>query len=200
MPMSNEVKNEASVYGMDDSPRGKLLSAAARLFRDQGFDRTTVRDIAREVGLQSGSIFHHFATKEDILHAVMAEVITFNTARLREALKEITCPTEKLKALVRSELQFIVGDTREAMTVLVYEWRCLSADKQRVTLALRDDYEQIWLVVLEELAQAGLLSTRPFIARRLITGMTSWTNSWFDQAGDLTLDELTNIIVQHTCC
>src|SRR5699024_6491414 len=72
-PISNE-KTEASVYGMDDSPRGKLLSAAARLFRDQGFDRTTVRDIAREVGLQSGSNFHHFATKEDILQRVMEGV------------------------------------------------------------------------------------------------------------------------------
>jgi len=188
------------VYGMDDSPRGKLLSAAARLFRDQGFDRTTVRDIAREVGLQSGSIFHHFATKEDILHAVMEEVIAFNTARLREALVGLTCPTEKLRALVRSELQFIVGDTREAMTVLVYEWRCLSPEKQRATLALRDKYEQIWLTVLEELAQTGCVSTQPFVARRLITGMTSWTNAWFDQAGDFTLDDLADVIVRHTCC
>ncbi|HLR18026.1 MAG TPA: TetR/AcrR family transcriptional regulator [Alcanivoracaceae bacterium] len=189
-----------SVYGMDDSPRGKLLSAAARLFRDQGFDRTTVRDIAREVGLQSGSIFHHFATKEDILQAVMAEVISFNTSRLREAIEGLTCPTEKLKALVRSELRFIVGDTREAMTVLVYEWRCLSKERQQEVLGMRDEYEQIWLEVLTELAAAGRLTTKPFIARRLITGMTSWTNTWFDQAGDLTLDELTDTITQHTCC
>lgn len=187
------------MHGMDDSPRGKLLSAAARLFRDQGFERTTVRDIAREVGLQSGSLFHHFATKEDILHGVMIEVIGFNTHRLRQTLEGIECPRAKLVALVRSELQFIVGDTREAMTVLVYEWRCLSPEKQNATLALRAEYEAIWLAVLEELAEQQLIDEKPFILRRLITGMTSWTNAWFDQAGNLTLDELAEVIVRRIC-
>ena len=68
-----------AINGIDDSPRGRLLSAAAHLFRDKGFDRTTVRDIAASVGIQSGSIFHHFKSKEDILFAVMEEVIQFNT-------------------------------------------------------------------------------------------------------------------------
>ncbi len=195
----NKAASGLVMHGMDESPRGKLLSAAARLFRDQGFDRTTVRDIAREVGLQSGSLFHHFATKEEILHAVMVEVIRFNTHRLQEAIQGIDCPRAKLVALVRNELQFIVGDTREAMTVLVYEWRCLSPENQKATLALRAEYEAIWLDVLEELAAKGLITEQPFILRRLITGMTSWTNAWFDQAGDLTLDELTDIIVKRIC-
>lgn len=195
----NRAPSGLVMHGMDDSPRGKLLSAAARLFRDQGFERTTVRDIAREVGLQSGSLFHHFATKEEILHAVMVEVIGFNTHRLRQAIEGVGCPRAKLVALVRSELQFIIGDTREAMTVLVYEWRCLSLEKQEATLALRAEYEAIWLEVLDELAAKGLIAERPFILRRLITGMTSWTNAWFDQAGDLTLDELTDIIVKRIC-
>lgn len=195
----NKDSQALVMHGMDETPRGKLLSAAARLFRDQGFERTTVRDIAREVGLQSGSLFHHFATKEDILHGVMVEVIGFNTHRLRQALEGIECPRAKLVALVRSELQFIVGDTREAMTVLVYEWRCLSPEKQNATLALRAEYEAIWLGVLGELAELQLIDERPFILRRLITGMTSWTNAWFDQAGNLTLDELTDIIVKRIC-
>ena len=75
-----------AVHGIDDSPRGRLLSAAAQLFRDKGYERTTVRDIAAVVGIQSGSIFHHFKTKEEILFAVMEEVIHFNTERLRAAI------------------------------------------------------------------------------------------------------------------
>lgn len=185
----------SAIYGMDDSPRGKLLSAAAKLFRDQGFDRTTVRDIARDVGIQSGSLFHHFPSKEGILYAVMEEVIRFNTARLQEAIAGADCAVARLTALVRTELQFIIGDTREAMAVMVHEWRCLSSDKQQAALALREEYENIWLAVLNELQEQGRIDTKPFILRRLITGMTSWTSAWFDQAGDLTLDELANIIV-----
>lgn len=183
------------VNGMDDSPRGKLLSAAARLFREKGFQRTTVRDIAREVGIQSGSLFHHFPTKEDILSAVMVEVIRFNTERLRGALTETRDPVDQLRALVAGELQAIVGDTSEAMSVLVYEWRCLSEDKQREILALRAVYEGLWLDVLEELRQAGYFTDDPFIVRRLITGMTSWTNTWFDPRGSLTIAGLAAMIV-----
>lgn len=183
------------VNGMDDSPRGKLLSAAARLFREKGFQRTTVRDIAREVGIQSGSLFHHFSSKEDILSAVMVEVIRFNTRRLRDAVAGVSDPVAQLHALVKGELQAIVGDTSEAMSVLVYEWRCLSEDKQREALALRAVYEQLWMETLGQLREAGYFSDDPFIVRRLITGMTSWTNTWFDPAGSLALEELATMIV-----
>lgn len=183
------------VNGMDDTPRGKLLSAAARLFRDQGFDRTTVRDIAREVGIQSGSLFHHFPTKEDILFAVMVEVIRINTQRLQQALAGKSDPVDRLRALIRAELQTIVGDTREAMSVLVYEWRCLTPEHQREALALRDVYEQLWMDVLEALRSAGRLNADAFITRRLITGMTSWSSNWFDAHGSLTIDQLSDIIL-----
>jgi AcrR family transcriptional regulator len=183
------------VNGMDDTPRGKLLSAAARLFRDQGFDRTTVRDIAREVGIQSGSLFHHFPTKEDILFAVMVEVIRINTQRLQQALVGKSDPVDRLRALIRAELQTIVGDTREAMSVLVYEWRCLTPEHQREALALRDVYEQLWMDVLEALRSAGRLNADAFITRRLITGMTSWSSNWFDAHGSLTIDQLSDIIL-----
>lgn len=183
------------VNGMDDSPRGKLLSAAARLFREQGFDRTTVRDIARETGIQSGSLFHHFASKEDILFAVMMEVIRFNTDRLRQAVEGVTDPAEQLRGLIRAELQSIVGDTSEAMTVLVYEWRCLSAEKQKEALAARDIYERIWLDSLAAARDAGIMDADPLIMRRLINGMTSWTSNWFDPGGSLDLDGLTGQIL-----
>lgn len=184
------------VNGMDDSPRGKLLSAAARLFRQQGFDRTTVRDIARETGIQSGSLFHHFSSKEDILFAVMMEVIRFNTDRLSDAVSGVDDPVEQLRRLIRAELQSIVGDTGEAMTVLVYEWRCLAPEHQQEALAARDIYERIWLDTLAALRDAGLMSAQPLIIRRLINGMTSWASNWFDPSGPLDLDGLAEEIVR----
>ncbi|EDX88074.1 TetR family transcriptional regulator [Alcanivorax sp. VBW004] len=184
-----------AINGIDDSPRGRLLSAAAHLFRDKGFDRTTVRDIAASVGIQSGSIFHHFKTKEDILYAVMEEVIHFNTERLRQAVASHATGKEQLRALIRAELQSIVGDTAEAMTVMVTEWRCLSADKQARALKLRGIYEQLWLDVLSELHDQGAFTTDPFIIRRLLTGMTGWAPNWFDREGPLSLDDLADIML-----
>ncbi len=185
-----------SIYGIDNSPRGRLLNGAARLFRDKGYERTTVRDIAAAVGIQSGSIFHHFPSKDAILYAVIEEVIQANTQRLKDARDAVDAPEDKLRALIRQELVFIVGDTREAMNVMVQEWRCLSEAQQREALALRQVYENIWLDVLEALHQQGAFSCTPFIMRRLITGMSSWAHNWFNPNRDLSLDDLTDIIMQ----
>lgn len=178
------------VNGMDDSPRGKLLSAAARLFREQGYERTTVRDIAALVGIQSGSLFHHFASKEEILKAVMIDVIRFNTARLQAAVDGAPDTRAKLQALIDCELQSIVGDTREAMAVLVYSWDGLSPANQAEVLALRAVYEEIWLAVLRAARAEGLVDVDPFVLRRLLTGAISWSGTWFDPKGSMPLAEL----------
>lgn len=178
--------------GMDDSPRGRLLAAAAHLFRTKGFERTTVRDLAQAVGIQSGSIFHHFKSKEEILRCVMEEVIHFNTDRMKAALMQAQSPRDKLLALIRSELVSINGETGEAMAVLIYEWRSLSEESQRFILTLREHYEQLWLTVLNEAKAAGLIPAHvdTFILRRFLTGALSWSNYWYKPNGPLTIDQL----------
>lgn len=131
-----------------ESARGKLLQTAAHLFRSKGYERTTVRDLASAVGIQSGSIFHHFKSKDEILRSVMEETILYNTALMRAALADAEDLRERVLGLIRCELQSIMGGTGEAMAVLVYEWRSLSAEGQAYILGLRDIYEQMWLDVL----------------------------------------------------
>ena len=173
-----------------DSARGKLLQTAAHLFRSKGYERTTVRDLASAVGIQSGSIFHHFKSKDEILRSVMEETIRYNTALMRASLAEATTLRERVLALIRCELQSIMGGTGEAMAVLVYEWRSLSSESQQFILGLRDTYEQLWLDVLNEAKAAGYVHSDPFILRRFLTGALSWTNTWFRPEGPMSLDQL----------
>ena len=172
------------------TPRGKLLKASAHLFSTKGFERTTVRDLAAAVGIQSGSIFHHFRSKDEILRAVMEETIHYNTALMRAALVGLDDPRQRLLALIRCELQSILGGTGEAMSVLVYEWRSLSEEGQQLILGLRDIYEGLWLDVLQQAHDAGLVSVEPFLLRRLLTGALSWTITWFRPDGQLRLEAL----------
>ncbi|MCL7946105.1 TetR/AcrR family transcriptional regulator [Marinobacter sp. ATCH36] len=175
--------------------RGRLLREAARLFRDKGYERTTVRDLAAAVGIQSGSLFHHFRTKEEILKAVMVETIRLNTALMQAAVDSAPSSRDKLQALIRAELESINGQTGEAMAVLVFEWRSLSEESQAYVLELRDIYEQLWLDVLQALRREGVLVADPFVVRRMLTGALSWTVTWYRSGGGLTLDDLTQQVV-----
>ena len=172
------------------SARGKLLQVSAHLFRNKGYERTTVRDLAAAVGIQSGSIFHHFKSKDEILRSVMEETIVYNTALMRAALDEVDTVRERVLALIRCELQSIMGGSGEAMAVLVYEWRSLSTEGQARVLALRDVYEQLWLQVLGEAKEAGYIKGDVFVTRRFLTGALSWTTTWFRAQGSMSLNEL----------
>ena len=99
--------------------RGEILTAARRLFADHGFDRTTVRGIAREAAVDPALVHHYFATKEGMFVAAMqlpfnpAEVVPFVLDGPREEIGErmvrfiltITADPEArqpLMALIRS--------------------------------------------------------------------------------------------------
>jgi len=175
--------------------RGRLLREAARLFRDKGYERTTVRDLAAAVGIQSGSLFHHFRTKEEILKAVMVETIRLNTALMQAAVDAAGTRHDKLRALVRAELESINGQTGEAMAVLVFEWRSLSETSQAEVLELRGIYEALWLDVLGALSADKVLLADPFVVRRMLTGALSWTVTWYRPDGGLSLDDLTTQVM-----
>lgn len=184
----------ARLTRMDDSPRGRLLRAAAHLFLTLGYEKTTVRDIARGVGILSGSIFHHFESKEDILEAVMLEVSELTTERMRQAAQTARSPLAKVRALVRAELQCIHGDTSEAMTLLITEWRSLNPEAQQRVLRVRDRYEAVWKSALVD-ARKDLQAIDELILRRLVQGMTSGTARWYRPRGPMSLDELAEQIV-----
>lgn len=172
------------------TPKGRLLAKAAKLFRVKGYERTTVRDLAAAVGIQSGSIFHHFKSKEEILLALMKEVIVFNTSRMESMLARSDTPKEKVLNLIRCELEAINGLTGNAMSVLVYEWRSLNEANQKQILVLRDTYEQIWLDTLDEAKVAGMIDADVFVLRRYLMGAISWSTTWYDPKGSMSLETM----------
>lgn len=189
-----QVLNELPpIGGMDDSPRGRVLRAAAYLFHEQGYARTTVRELAQVIGIQSGSLFHHFKSKDDILCAVMKEAIVYNLQQMHHAIAQGTTAKEQLKGLIRAELESINGNTSKAMAVLVYEWNTITKEQQQPLLAMRQEYESIWLKVLKELKIAGQIEHDTFIWRRLISGATFGTALWYKPNGRISLEELTDV-------
>lgn len=178
----------------DHSARGRLLLAAAHLFHQQGYDKTTVRDLAQVLGIQSGSLFHHFKSKQEILAKVMEQTIHYNHDRLLQAISHSQDPEQQLKALIITELESITGDTGAAMAVLVHEWTSLSTEQQQPLLQLREAYEQLWLDVIQQLVDAGKIHHDAFIWRRLIGGAIAWTVNWYNPQGQISLEQLSEIV------
>lgn len=174
----------------------RILTAAAKLFRERGFDRCTVRDLAEDVGILSGSLFHHFRSKDEILFAVMEEVIMDMDAALAAALSDAPTTERKLRALVHNQLTFIHGPQRDATAVLVYEWHALSPEGQARLLERRERYFARWQTVLEQAHGEGLTRVAPTVLRQLLHGAIVWSAHWFDPKGKMSLGDLEEDILK----
>jgi AcrR family transcriptional regulator len=176
--------------------RAELIAAASKLFKQQGYERTTVRDLAQAVGMQSGSLFYHFRTKEEMLVAVMSAGIGDLTDRLEEALARTETPLDKLRTLFRVHLETLLGDDKGALSVLLYEWPSLSDKARAEMIKLRDSYEHDWQQVLDEAAAAGLVHPDTRALRKLLLGGLHWTIMWYRPEGGQTPTELADRLLE----
>jgi AcrR family transcriptional regulator len=177
----------------DGNRRQQLLSAAAQLFRRQGFDATSTRDIAAAVGMHSGSPFYHFKSKDALLYAVMEEGMHAAISRQNKILQETReAPfCSQIRHLIRAHFDTLLGPGNDFVPVMLYEHRALS-DLQRAALAkLQVAYESVWTPVLQSLHASGHLRAPVKISRLLMLGALNWSVQWFDEKKGATLDELT---------
>jgi TetR/AcrR family transcriptional regulator, cholesterol catabolism regulator len=179
----------------DGNRRGALILGAARLFRRKGFDATSTRDIAAAAGMQSGSPFYHFKSKQALLFAVMQEGMRNAVERQRQASAAAglpaLAPAAQLRLLVRNHFEVLLGPGSDYIPVMLYEARSITA-RQRAALAqLRSEYEGAWDPVLRALHASGRLRTDVKLARLMIFGALNWSVQWYDRRKEATLDDLT---------
>lgn len=181
---------------MNASPRRKELTRlAAQLFVQEGFDRTTVRMLAQEMGIKSGSLFHHFKDKQEILAAVIEEGTQNALAIARKALAECAAdPEVRLRAMARAHLETLFTD-RNAHVVALFEWRRLDPAASAHLSHLRDAYEALWVTVIDDALQAGLIHGDRFLVSRFVLGALNWTVRWYDPNGPRSPDDLADELV-----
>ena len=181
----------------DGNRRHELLGAAAKLFRRQGFAATTTRDIAAAAGMQSGSPFYHFKSKDALLYAVMEEGMQNAIARQTAAMQDMAKANAatRLRRLVRVHFDTLQGPGNDFVPVMLYEHRSLTA-RQRTSLAeLQVAYESTWTPVLQALHASGQLRAPVKLSRLLILGALNWSVQWFDPKKGASLDELADAAI-----
>ncbi len=163
-----------------DNRRADLIRVAARLFREKGFDGTTIRDIAHAVGMRSGSPFYHFANKHELLMAVMEEGLRLGLERTQQVLDGAAQPApERLRQLVRTHYGILHDTGSDFIPVMLYDWRSLPAQYKRRIIELKDRYDAIWQRTLDELHAQGLLRADPKLARLMILGAINFSATWY---------------------
>jgi AcrR family transcriptional regulator len=170
--------------------RDEILRVAAELFFANGYEATTVREIAKELEIKSASIYYHFPDKEQILFEIVRDVLDRSLAGISAALAGQTDAAPRLAALVVHHVALNAIRARE-VTLAETELRSLGGERRQHVLGQRDAHEAVLVGVLEDgrAANAFTLLDAKLTAYGVIS-MCQNVGIWFRESGRLSLEQV----------
>jgi AcrR family transcriptional regulator len=177
--------------------RDEILAIAAELFAARGFAATTVREIADAAGILSGSLYHHFDSKESMADELVHELLERVLDEYRAIVAAGDEPVPTLRALVRAAFATIDGD-RATVALMVNEWNLFVQYPRFAYLrAVEEETERLWMGVLERGIRSGAfradLDARMFY--RLVRDSIWVSVRWYRAGGPHTADEVADAYV-----
>jgi AcrR family transcriptional regulator len=175
----------------------RLFDTAASLFWRVGYAATTTREIASALGIQQASLYHHMASKEDLLYRICISSLEPFLTDVPATVGEPECPLDRVRLLVRAHLTTLLRHQQRNKTLLT-ELRSLSSRHRTEVLELRDRYEQYARSTLERSQAAGAIRG-DIPVKYLCLALMSMLNHaalWFRREQSLGEDQLAEIFTK----
>ena len=158
--------------------RRELTTIAARLFAERGYQGTSLADLAEELGMQKPSLYHHIASKEDLLWEIAWEGAEAFHAGL-DGVPGAAPATERIRLALRAHLAVVAGQL-DIATVFVREWRYLEGERRDRFLAERRRYEERIHALYREGVEGSELRTDLDVATSVLLFLSAanWAYTW----------------------
>lgn len=177
--------------------RDEIVAGAADLFARKGIAATTVRDIGEAVGMLSGSLYHYFTSKEEIVDAIISSYLDNLRLRYRDAIANIDDPIEQLRALIRASFHS-VAEYPAACEIYQKDFGYLT-QLPRFAYMKRtaSETQKIWMETIQAGIDQGLFVKEldPVIVYRFMRDAIWMSVRWQRPAGHYSVDE-----VADECC
>lgn len=172
--------------------RNELLALAATMFAQRGLRATTVRDIADSAGILSGSLYHHFSSKEEMVDEVLRGFLDWLFARYEQIVATEPNPLERLKGLFMASFEAI--ENRHAEVVIYQDEAKRLAEQERFAYVDERNREQrkMWVEVLNQGISQGyfLPDVDVDLVYRFIRDTTWVSVRWYQPGGPLTAEQV----------
>ena len=182
---------------VDTVRRDRITAAAARLFAERGIAATTVRMIGDEVGVLSGSLYHHFSSKEEMVDAIIACYFEELLERYKAVLAKFDAPRDRLAELTRVSFRSI-ADHPEACEIYRNDYKYLAGiPRFAYVVKATSKVQRTWLSVIDAGVLAG--DFRKDLDAALFYRFARdaiWQSArWFTPRGPHTIDEVADACV-----
>ena len=173
--------------------REAILESAAQVFRQTGYGGASMADIAEVVQLQKASLYHHFASKQEILLELLDKALLMVSGQMDLVMAKKLPADEKLRLAIRSYLSTL-NEQGDLVSVLLLEYRSLDPEYQARHIPLRDKFESLWRELIQEGVDTGFFSVDDVqVTVRGLMGALNWSITWYKPAGRLSIEEIADI-------
>lgn len=168
----------------DDRLNG-ILAAATEVIARMGYERASMRAVARAAGVSLAGLYHYFPHKERMLFLIQSRTFNALVNNLRERLHGVDDPVEQLRLMVRAHVGHFAANM-PALKTCSHELDSLSGASYEETRRIRREYYELTRSIVERLlathAPGGTLD--PHIATMCLFGMLNWLYRWYDPKRD----------------
>lgn len=172
------------------SKKQLIKEKAARLFRQKGYQATTMRDLATSVGVKAASLYNHVSSKQMILAELLMEVARAFTKGMEDIENSSLTSVEKLEKLVSLHIRMTVERT-DAVSIITGEWIHLEEPVFTEYTTLRDSYEQKFKNIISNCIDDGYFEEVNIdIALYSILSSLRWLYSWYGKHRNISPIEL----------
>jgi TetR/AcrR family transcriptional regulator, cholesterol catabolism regulator len=164
--------------------RDDVIEAAVRVFHQKGYASASIQDVAAEVGVLKGSLYHYIDSKEDLLARIFEDSAGHFTAMLEEASGLDERPVERLRSFAYACSLWYLQNI-ERMAIYVTEWTHLTGKRSKEVVRIREDYERRLTDLIGEVVAAGEATPELDVsfATYFIFGALNGLPAWYRRRG-----------------
>jgi AcrR family transcriptional regulator len=170
--------------------RGDIIQAAAQIFRQKGYQAASMQDIADAVGLQKASLYHHVASKQEILLEILDQAIDVLIADMQAVIEAGGPPEKQLRQAMRAYVSRVTQEASLA-AVLQLEHRNLEPRLRARHVARRDRYDDLWRTLIRRGVEGGTFrDVDENMVSFALLGVQNWMITWYRPEGRLSALEI----------
>lgn len=167
-----------------------ILQAATAAIARLGYERASMRAVAKAAGVSLAGLYHYFDSKEKMLFLIQFRTFGALLSNLREKLHGLTDPEEQLRAMIRAHVAYFAANM-DALKVCSHELDTLTGPAYEETRKIRRDYFALTRSIIDRLLDSGCYgrppsghATPPPVHRHVLTmslfGTLNWLYRWYD--------------------
>jgi len=180
----------------EPSRKSQIFTVSCEMIRNNGYQGTSMRDIAAALQIEAASLYNHISSKEDILRETCFGMADKFLTAIAEVNDIYFNAEEKLGMAVRNHVR-ILTENMDSSWVFIHEWRNLTGSKKIEFIALRDRYENEFMQILENGESEGLFNdVNNKFATLTILSSLNWVVEWYRPNGAMSPNQISEKLTE----